>query len=293
MTYLATQEPWAYMDNYWDYGISTCISWPDVRDDSGTRNITRSRHQKIRADLAMDIGDVRGSRSWGSPYVLSSEPETLTETLRAELVSLDAIAQFHTIPQCSSYFRKVSDGPISIRGCKTGCFCLFLFRTTGGFAFRHIPTFCWGLLWLWVSERKVPRKLCPQGPQFSKWSTKWENCFGLGPCGHFERGERGCQYHPVGHDDQFLEQFLHLQEDQEVVSGFARRILTTNLQKLLMMWSHFTSFHMLSYHYRSHPVSKMPRCPVLQTVRPAAGPRPKRKGDVVVKLRISSNSIGA
>ena len=26
MTYLTTQEPWAYMDNYWDYGISTCIS---------------------------------------------------------------------------------------------------------------------------------------------------------------------------------------------------------------------------------------------------------------------------
>ena len=252
----------------------------------------------------MDIGDVGGSRSWGSPYVLSSEPETLTETLRAELVSLDAIAQFHTIPQCSSYFRTVSDGPISIRGCKTGCFRSFLFRTTGGFAFRHIPTFCWGLLWLWrlwVSERKVPRKLCPRGPQFSK-STKWENCFGLGPCGHFERGERGCQYHPVGHDDQFLQQFSHLQEDQEVVSGFARRILTTNLQKLLMILMalldcglishHFTSFHMLSYHYRSHPVSNMPRCPVLQTVRPAAGPRPKRKGDVVVKLRIS-NSVGA
>jgi hypothetical protein len=65
-----------------------------------------------------------------------------------------------------------------------------------------------------------------------------------------------------------------------------------DIDGIARLWSHFISFHMLSYRYRSHPVSNMPRCPVLQTVRPAAGPRPKRKGDVVVKLRIS-NSVGA
>jgi hypothetical protein len=46
-----------------------------------------------------------------------------------------------------------------------------------------------------------------------------------------------------------LQQFLHLQEDQEVVSGFARRILTTNLQKLLMILMVLLDCGLISYHF--------------------------------------------